>query len=43
MMTLGEELAEWNSVYPRINVNEVQFIVEEEQVSVSAFGDLPLY
>jgi hypothetical protein len=43
IITLGEYLAGWGSMYPRININEVMLAVEEENVVVSAFGELPLY
>ena len=42
-MQLSEELASWGSLYPRVRVNEVLFAVEEELITVSAFGALPMY
>lgn len=43
IMQLGEDLAPWGSLYPRVMINDVLFSVEEDIVTVSAFGDLPLY
>jgi hypothetical protein len=43
VMSLGEEYATWGSLYPRINIDQVQLQVEDSLISVSAFGDLPLY
>ena len=42
-MSLGEHLAKWGSMYPSITINEVLLSVEEENVVVNAFGQLPLY
>ncbi len=42
-MTLSEQLSEWNSVLPRVNVNEVIFTLDENLIVVNALGDLPLY
>jgi hypothetical protein len=43
LLSLGEEYAAWGSLYPRINIDEVLFSVQEDLIVVSAFGDLPLY
>ena len=43
VFSLGEELSEWNSVYPKITVNEVKFKILKEDIVVSLFGDLPLF
>ncbi|CDW76437.1 UNKNOWN [Stylonychia lemnae] len=43
LLSLGEEYATWGSLYPRINVDQVIFQVQENLIVVSAFGDLPLY
>jgi hypothetical protein len=42
-MSLGEEYSSWGSLYPRFNINEVLFKLDESLVTVSAFGDIPLY
>ena len=42
-MSLGEEYAPWGSLYPRINIDDVKFAIDQNLVVVSAFGDLPLY
>ena len=42
-MSLDEELAEWNSVYPRIIFKEVIFSIEENLMEINAKGELPLY
>lgn len=43
IMSLSETLAAWGSMYPRLTINEVVFSAEEENIVVSAFGELPLY
>ena len=43
ILQMGEELSHWGSLYPRLRVVDVIFSIEEENVVVSAFGDLPLY
>lgn len=43
VLTLGEEYAQWGSLYPRVNVDQVVFQVQNDLIVVSAFGDLPLY
>jgi len=42
-MSLGEEYASWGSLYPRLNIEQVNFQVQDNLIIVSAFGDLPLY
>lgn len=43
MVSLGEEYASWGSLYPRLNIEQVLFQVDESLLSVTAAGDLPLY
>jgi hypothetical protein len=43
VMSLGEEYASWGSLYPRFNIDQVLFQIDNSLVTVSAFGDLPLY
>ena len=43
VMSVAEEYATWGSVYPRINVDQVMMNIDEQLITVSAFGDLPLY
>jgi hypothetical protein len=43
VMSLGEEYASWGSLYPRFNIDQVLFQVDNSLVTVSTFGDLPLY
>lgn len=43
LMSIGEEYASWGSVYPRFNIEQTQFVIDETLVIVSAFGELPLY
>ena len=43
VMTLGEDYAAWGSLYPRILFDEVVFNIDEQLITVSAFGELPLY
>lgn len=43
VMTLGEDYAAWGSLYPRILFDEVVFQIDEQLITVSAFGELPLY
>jgi hypothetical protein len=42
-MQLGEDLSIWGSLYPRLNINDVLFAIEEDSVVVSVFGDMPLF
>jgi hypothetical protein len=42
-MSLGEEYAHWGSLYPRINIDEVNLQLEEKLIVVSVFGEQPLY
>lgn len=43
VMSLGEEYASWGLLYPRFNIDQVLFQIDESLITVSAFGDLPLY
>lgn len=43
VISLGEEYASWGSLYPRLNIEQVLFQVDESLLSVSAAGELPLY
>ena len=43
LLSLGEEYAAWGSLYPRINVDQVSFAVQEDLIKVSASGEVPLY
>lgn len=43
LLSLGEEYATWGSLYPKINVDQVTFQVQEDLIKVSASGSLPLY
>jgi len=43
VLSLGEEYASWGSLYPRFNVDQVLFQIDNSLITVSAYGDLPLY
>jgi len=43
VVALGEEYAAWGSLYPRFNVEQVLFQVDSSLVTVSAYGQLPMY
>lgn len=43
VVSLGEEYASWGSLYPRFNIEQVLFQVDESLLTVSAAGELPLY
>ena len=43
VVSLGEEYAAWGSLYPRFNIDQVLFQLDETLLTVSSFGELPLF
>ena len=43
VFSLGEEYAQWGALYPRLNIEQVTFQLNEPQIVVSVFGNVPLY
>ncbi len=43
VVSLSEQYESWGSLYPRFNIDQVHFSLDENLLSVSTFGELPLY